>query len=291
MNIIEIKGGLGNQMFQAALCVAFQNKGIDTAVDFSLYYSGRQERELELSFYPNARLRRADEKEAARLRGYGYNENLLEKIARKIKKSEACVYQEDVKKGYQAKVFDCRDEYISGYWQCEKYFAEYREDVLNLFEFPDATEGDCQEIRNQIINDAVPVSLHVRRGDYLSSKFENVYRDVCTEAYYRHAIDYMQDRYQNCHFYVFSDDLAWCRKHLRGENMTFVSCNKGKNSPYDMYLMSICRHNIIANSSFSWWGAWLNKNCGKEVLVPERWFHHMDVCDQICDDWTRIGIE
>ena len=291
MNIIEIKGGLGNQMFQAALCLAFQKKKIPAAVDFSFYQSGRQERELALNFFPNFYLDAADKKKAAKLRGYGYNESIFDKIVRKLQPSTARVFQEDVKIGYQPEVFDQNDTYISGYWQCEKYFSEHRKDILEMFHFPEISDDSaCCKIRDRILEDECAVSLHVRRGDYLSARYENVYRDVCTEQYYRNAISYMRMKNPRCHFYVFSDDIPWCRERLGKENMIYVDCNRGENSPYDMYLMSICRHNIIANSSFSWWGAWLNQHEEKMVAAPERWFHHMDVCDQICNSWKRVSI-
>lgn len=291
MNIIEMKGGLGNQMFQAALCEAFLKRGIPAAADFSFYDSGQQERELALDFFPDFHLEMADEKTAARLRGYGYHESFLEKIGRKVRPSTARVYSEDVRKGYQPEVFQQRDTYISGYWQCERYFKECRQDIVQLFCFPEIPEGSvCGELRDRILKDQKSVSLHVRRGDYLSSKYENVYRNVCTETYYRNAMMYMRENLSDCHFYVFSDDIPWCREHFGRDSMFYVDCNHGTNSPYDMYLMSICRHNIIANSSFSWWGAWLNQYEEKLVAAPERWFHHMDVCDQICDSWKRINI-
>lgn len=290
MNIIEIKGGLGNQMFQAALWVAFRKKGIPSVVDISFYHSGQQERELALDFFPEMLLDVANARDAARLRGYGYHDSLLEKLRRRVRTSAAQVYQEDVKKGYQQEVFNQRDTYISGYWQCEKYFAEYRDDLLKTFCFPMPQDDSCQRVRDHILNSEISVSVHVRRGDYLCSKYSEVYRDVCTELYYQRAMDCIREEYSGCQFYVFSDDLSWCKTQLNSSDVTFVDCNSGMNSPYDMYLMSICKHNIIANSSFSWWGAWLNQNELKEVLVPERWFHHMDVADQICDTWRRIPI-
>ena len=290
MNIIEIKGGLGNQMFQAALCIAFKEKGIPAAADLSFYNSGKQERDLALDFFPQMHLATANEREAARLRGYGYHDSLLEKVRRRVRPSTARIYQEDVRKGYQPEVFDQQDTYISGYWQCEKYFAEYRDELLKRFCFPKLQDEACKKMRDQILNTETPVSLHVRRGDYLSSKYSEVYRDICTELYYQRAMSLMREEYSGCRFYVFSDDLSWCRTHLGGTDLTFIDCNSGKNSPYDMYLMSICKHNIVANSSFSWWGAWLNQNKEKEVMAPERWFHHMDVTDQICDTWRRIPI-
>lgn len=291
MNIVEMRGGLGNQMFQAALYLAFREKNIPVLADLSFYDSGRQERELGLDFFPELSLELADADAAAALRGYGYHDSVWKKVKRKLHPAKPCVYEEDVRKGFQPEVFDQRERYLSGYWQCEKYFAEYRKDILASFRFPAVREGShCQELEQQILREDQPVSLHVRRGDYLDERYANVYRDVCTEQYYRNAMKCMETVFPDCHFFVFSDDMSWCREHFEGENLTFVDCNQGKESPYDMYLMSICRHNIIANSSFSWWGAWLNQNEQKMVLAPERWFHHMDVCDQICESWKRISI-
>lgn len=291
MNIVEVKGGLGNQMFQAALCLSFQKKGIPAVVDFSYYDSGKQERELMLDFFPGFQLGTADEEAAAKLRGYGYHDSFMRKIHRKIKAEKGNVFQEDVRKGYQPEVFLQRDSYISGYWQCEKYFNEYREDILTMFTFPEVESNPaCCKVRDMILNDHGAVSLHVRRGDYLDAKYENIYRDVCTAQYYQNAISYIRMMVPRCNFYVFSDDIAWCRDNFGKESMIYVDCNKEISNAYDMYLMSICRHNIIANSSFSWWGAWLNQNDEKEVIAPERWFHHMDVCDQICNSWKRISI-
>lgn len=291
MNIVELRGGLGNQMFQVALYLAFTEKNIPVKADMSFYTSGRQERELGVVFFPNLSLKYAEGEVVAALRGYGYHDSVFQKLRRKLSMSQSRVYEEDVRKGYQPVVFEQRDTYIRGYWQCEKYFAEYRRAVVDAFRFPKVREGSCcQYLEQEILAEENAVSLHVRRGDYLEERYSNVYCDICTEQYYRNAIGLMKDQYPNCHFYVFSDDLPWCREHFGGDDVTFVDCNHGAESPYDMYLMSICRHNIIANSSFSWWGAWLNQNESKQVLVPERWFHHMDVCDQICDSWKRINI-
>ncbi len=293
MNIVEVMGGLGNQMFQAALYKSFEKKGVPVALDASFFSSGRQERELALHFFPNAAaFQFVDEKTAAEFRGYGYHDSLQEKLKRKFLGVRERIYEEDVRKGYQSEVFGQRDSYLRGYWQCEKYFAEYREDVLAMFRFPVVRRGSaCSEMEQDILENNRSVALHVRRGDYLEERYARVYCDVCTETYYRNATNFMRDHVPGCRFYVFSDDPVWCREHLQGDDMIFVCCNEGKDSPYDMYLMSICRHNIIANSSFSWWGAWLNQNEDQLVAVPERWFHHMDVADQICEDWVRIPIQ
>ena len=107
-------------------------------------------------------------------------------------------------------------------------------------------------------------------------------------TYYDPAMEYFIQKYGDVRFYVFSNDIDWCRGHLKAENVTYVDWNNGKDSPYDMWLMTQCKHNIIANSSFSWWGAWLNHNKGKEVVAPKTWFYHAATPDIYCEDWIVI---
>lgn len=290
-NIIEIKGGLGNQMFQIALAKSFQMKKIPVEVDYSYYTSGQQERSQEIKLFKNVDIPEAAECLSAWMRGYGYHDSVPTKVMRKLSRRKGHIYQEDVKKGYQPEVFELKNTYISGYWQCERYFAEYRSDILEMFRFPEErANNNCKVIGEQIREDRSAVALHVRRGDYLSKKYENVYRDVCTLTYYSNAIEAMYREKGNCHFYVFSDDISWCKRNFGEKNFFYVSCNYGMDSAFDIWLMSLCRNNIVANSSFSWWGAWLNQNPDKLVMIPERWFHHIDTADQICSDWIKIPI-
>lgn len=290
-NIIEIKGGLGNQMFQIALAKAFQKKNIPVEVDYSYYASGQQERQKEIGLFQNIDIPEAGERLSAQMRGYGYHDSIPTKILRRLPGGRGYVYQEDVKKGYQPEVFEQREAYISGYWQCERYFAGYRNDILNMFRFPEEKANkECKRIGEQIREDRSAVALHVRRGDYLSEKYESVYRDVCTLTYYRKAIEAMYRENSNCHFYIFSDDISWCKRTFGEENFFYVSCNYGTDSAFDIWLMSLCKSNIVANSSFSWWGAWLNRNPNKLVMAPERWFHHIETADQICGDWIKVPI-
>lgn len=136
------------------------------------------------------------------------------------------------------------------------------------------------------------VSLHVRRGDYVSN--QKIKKDaltpsgVCTEKYYFNAIEYIQAQIENPEFFVFSDDIEWCRQNLRLESAHYADWNVGKESFVDMQLMSCCKHNIISNSTFSWWGAWLNGNPGKMVLVPDKWYYNGHIGDILCDDWRKI---
>lgn len=129
------------------------------------------------------------------------------------------------------------------------------------------------------------VSLHVRRSDYIGSYFAG----ICTLEYYAKTVEYMRKHIQKSIFFVFSDDIPWCKEHLNlADNVYFIDWNKGKDSYKDLILMSNCKHNIIANSSFSWWGARLNNNPTKIVIAPHKWHQNLDYKDIIPSDWIKI---
>ena len=137
------------------------------------------------------------------------------------------------------------------------------------------------------IRETNSVSIHVRRGDYLME----IGWDTCNLEYYNKAIKYIEQILPHCTFYVFSDDILWCMKNLTNKyNFIYVDWNKGNDSWQDMYLMSQCKNNIIANSTFSWWGAWLNNNPQKIVITPSIWFNDRNPndCDIIPDNWIKI---
>ena len=138
------------------------------------------------------------------------------------------------------------------------------------------------------------VSVHIRRGDYLNSQFVNIYGNICTLEYYQKAIAYMKTNMSEPHFYFFSDDTHWVREHvgefgLLEHQITIIEDNIGDRSFVDLYLMSNCRSHIIANSTFSWWGAWLGNNEDKIVVAPGKWFQNHETTDIICDDWIKIS--
>ena len=179
------------------------------------------------------------------------------------------------------------DAYLCGYWQSEKYFKDIREVILKEFTFPIQAVKSNVKLTDQMKLEN-SVSIHVRRSDYLTEQNLKVYGNICTEKYYSNAINYIEGIIDNPHYYVFTDDLQWAKEYFKGDNYTIVSENRGKDSYIDMYLMSQCKHNIIANSSFSWWGAWLNQNPDKKVLAPKKWFHNHEKEEIVCEDWIRI---
>lgn len=181
--------------------------------------------------------------------------------------------------------FSCKQQIVlgnslvticSGYWQTESYIEEIRSEVRKCFQFDTnrlniQTREAAEKIRSQYA-----VGIHVRRGDYVLLEYEPMYGGICTIDYYTKAYKLIQDREQN-HYsvYLFTDDPVWVRENMAFANSMVVNWNQGEDSWQDMYLMSLCRHNIIANSTFSWWGAWLNSNTNKIVVAPYRCFNTM----------------
>ena len=159
--------------------------------------------------------------------------------------------------------------YLKGYFQTEKYFKHRRKEILDLFDVEFKEECDLSEY----------TSMHIRRGDYL--KIAN--HPVLNVEYYQKAIELSNAK----KIVIFSDDIAWCQSIFKGSNFLFMDDDDYK----ELYFMSLCKNNIIANSSFSWWGAWLNKNEDKQVYAPKQWFSPSlkhDTKDLYCDGWFII---
>ena len=202
---------------------------------------------------------------------------------------ESSSYYQEKEFEYNPALADIQDGCsLSGYFQTEKYFREFRELLLSQFSFKssykDSAESYIQTIR-KANKDAVLASIHVRRGDYV------MYPDhhpTCSFEYYNNAIEKLFSENSDTIFLVFSDDIEWCNSVFNDPRYIISDLN---NSYTEMCAMSLCDHNIIANSSFSWWGAWLNTNPDKTVIAPDRWFGPAmgkDVSDVYCKNWIII---
>lgn len=169
---------------------------------------------------------------------------------------------------------------INGYYQSEKYFRHNKDEILDLFSIDDVSKEFIKNNFKDVIGRKT-CSIHVRRGDYLNLPNHH---PPCSIEYYNEAIKLMDvDK-----FLVFSDDIGWCKENFIGDNFIFI---EGNVDYIDMWLMSLCENNIIANSSFSWWGAWLNQNSNKKVVAPKRWFGsaiNHNTKDLIPYTWTTI---
>lgn len=274
-NIIRIQGGLGNQMFQYALYRALNARKIPTEANLQAYASPLERRFELFKVFPNLRMDIDASNDFDAYRN-SLNEHKL------FKEKEDGVFDADV--------FKQKDVSFTGYWQSEKYFADIRGIIRRDFIF-DVSNPFLTKFADELRQNGNTVAVHVRRGDYLSSKTNiELYSGICTEAYYKKAICFMNEVLQNPQYLVFSDDLVWARENLGIPNAVFITSDLFQNYSnwYDMFLMSCCKHNIIANSSFSWWGAWLNSNPDKIVIAPKRFLNMRQTSDIWCDGWKKI---
>jgi hypothetical protein len=160
--------------------------------------------------------------------------------------------------------------YLNGYWQCEEYYNKYRDEILDLFYWPKAKDFDFEN----------SCSIHIRRGDYVGLQHIHPLQPI---SYYEKALELIKPK---GNIFVFSDDIDWCKENLNIPNVIFM---EGNTNIEDLHYMSLCSDNIIANSSFSWWGAWLNKNPNKIVICPKKWFGDNTNDSFIkCKDWIQI---
>ena len=182
------------------------------------------------------------------------------------------------------------DVYLDGYWQSEKYFLGITETIRREFSLRQPLDGADREFAEAIAGED-SVSIHVRRGDYVSNPAANRFHGLCGVEYYRKCMKILSEKVEAPRFVVFTDDPAWARANMAVPFGTiFVDWDQPRRGSVDLELMRRCRHHIIANSSFSWWGAWLCENPGKLVLAPARWLldSSMDTGDLIPGTWMRV---
>ena len=291
---IFLQGGLGNQMFQYAFYLAQKNKAISVKCDISMILHQNQHNGYELERLFGIYLS-ADQKVFLLLRSMYYctvnKQKLIYRIAMNmLKKMKYKLFMDIIPSVYIPTLLepDGKRLFLLGYWQTEYYFSDIRNEILHVFHFNETLLSSNTEIMKSDIMSCESVSIHVRRGDYLSEENKDMYGGICTAEYYQKAINLILEKLQTPIFYVFSNDMDWVRKNLDVPNPVFVDFNQGVDSWQDMFLMSQCKHNIIANSSFSWWGAWLNQNPTKIVISPSRFINSNYPSDIIPEAWIRL---
>lgn len=182
--------------------------------------------------------------------------------------------------------------YLDGYWQSEKYFSDITPVIRSDFTMSTVPEGRNQEVA-KTIEGSNAISIHFRRGDYVTDAKSVARYSECSINYYRRAVELVSLQVKRPHFFVFSDDPSWVREHFTiPHTMAVVDNNGSDNAHEDLRLMSMCRHHIIANSSYSWWGAWLNPRPDKLVIAPSLWFNEtsFDTKDLLPPSWLRVSI-
>lgn len=291
MIISNIIGGLGNQMFQYATSLAIaRTSGVQLKLDISNFHGYELHNGFELNRIFNISTPIASREEVDDILVWK-NHAFIRKFYRKFFKGIVQTnYVIEPVFSYWSKVYQVLDmSYLEGYWQSEKYFTTVATAVREQFTFKNELEGKNLEL-SRLISASNSVSLHIRRGDYVSDNSNSEIYYQCSMAYYNEAMERIAKIVSNPVFFVFSDDIKWAKKKLNsGCKFEFIDHNSGKDSYIDMQLMSLCKHNIIANSTFSWWGAWLNTNPEKLVCSPKEWFVNGQSSDDLIpESWHRI---
>lgn len=292
MIIVKLIGGLGNQMFQyaAGRCLAHK-------------YS--TELKLDIRDFKNYTLRNYD------LNNFGIIENFAtssdlsrvlfpsDRIAVRVFKrakwnishAQPIDYIKEKEFNFYQNFHNLPDNiYLDGYWQSEKYFLDIENNIRKEFSVINPLTSTSKDLAERVKN-CEAVSLHVRRGDYVSDPKTNSVHGVCGIEYYCNAIDMIHEKIEKPCFFIFSDDPEWACCNIKPDApTTYVKHNDCSKDYEDICLMSMCKHNIIANSSFSWWGAWLNENPEKTVIAPKKWFNSKDMNtrDLLPDKWHKL---
>lgn len=285
MRIVRIKSGLGNQMFQYAFFKSLSSTFEDVKLDLDYIKNMKDHNGYELSNIFQIKEIRASKEEI--LKFSDEKQDILSKVRRKVigRKKTHCVQK---KFNFNEKYFEVDNVLLDGYWQSEKYFKNIEAIIREEFKFKNQLDELNLKTLDKIIN-SNSISMHIRRGDYMSLQYIEKFGKICNVNYYKKSIEYIKDIYPDCTFFVFSDDIQWAKDNFKGYEFKFISNNTGGKSYIDMQLMSNCKHNIIANSSFSWWAAWLNNNKDKIVIAPKLWFNDdNDYSDVVPEDWIRI---
>jgi len=272
MIIVRLRGGLGNQLFQYAAAKALaRHKGVELKSD--LYtYTKHPYRKYELGKF-NINLPEATREEVHRFTGGNF-------LIRYLNKRENYFHCPQVLAQPHYHFYEDffnlpMPLYLSGYWQSEKYFLNIADELKKEFTPREPWDGANQQfIAKMKAHESVAV--HIRRGDFVKNRQHgsSTFFATLSMDYYKRAIAFVQDKISHPHFYFFSDDIEWCKDQFAElQSAEFINHNTGINSYKDLLLMSQCKHQVIANSTFSWWGAWLNQNTDKIIVAPQTWFH------------------
>lgn len=276
-------------MFQYALYLSNKEKIDNLYIDLSWFDKNSIHNGFELKkiFSNNEKIKEVEKEQSF----YHLKRNIFYRFFLKIKKKigmyevilDKYLYDENLLNKKYKKIF-----YI-GYWQSELYFKEEESKIRQVYSFPELKDLKNKKVLS-MIEKKESVSIHIRRGDYLNVPELNGLAPI---EYYKRAITYIRERVENPIFLIFSNDIEWCKQNFNflENQVIYVDWNIKENSYKDMQLMSLCQHNIIPNSSFSWWGAWLNKNPKKIVIGPEKWFTDnsgLNYEDIIPKSWIKI---
>ena len=293
MIIIKLQGGLGNQMFQYGLASILAKKNnSQVLVDLCFFDQtekrlGHTPRNFELAVFNNSYIPAL----AADLLFFKQL-SVVNMMKRKLGLNYPKLYDE-TSFGFCGKVFLIKTPvYLRGYFQSYRYFIGYESFLKGLFSFPvDKLDSTNKKLLIDI-KGLNTIAIHIRRGDYVNDEFTQQFHGNCSLEYYVKAISLIMARNKDLTLFFFSDDSDWVKEEFKNlpYPKQFIDNNRNENSWKDMLLMSSCNHNIIANSSFSWWAAWLNTNPEKIVIAPKEWFKAKDFENKtlLPEEWIKL---
>jgi hypothetical protein len=302
MIIIRISEGLGNQMFQYALGRMLSEKHHTSLImDVSFYNHqspGRSQRKFLLDqFTITAQIAEPSDFQKAGLPDttqYGVYARFTRKLFRLLElrkpiKKKRIILEPNFR--FIPDILETSDNiFLSGVWQSEKYFSAIKPIIQKEFSLKKPLSNRAQDFKRIIDADQCSVSLHIRRGDYVTGLQSSTFHGLCSLEYYKEAIAYIAKDNPQLSLFVFSDDIDWIKSHLQTQfPTTYVS--DGHIPDYEeLHLMSLCKHHIIANSSFSWWGAWLGTRENSLTIAPQAWFtsQTIDTKDLIPTSWITL---
>jgi hypothetical protein len=293
MIIAKLTGGIGNQMFQyaAGKRLAIRNNSelkLDiTHYDNKVWPNGLPYRSMDLPIF-NIDLKFADKKEIARFK------NTSPSLVDRVKKKVINFFDPHLEViephfHFYPPLLDLKGNiYIDGYWQCEKYFKDIEDVIRKEFSIKTTLGSEGKALLDKI-RSVNSVCLNVRRQEFASNRYINQF---VGESYINKAVDLIARKVTDPHFFVFSDDLSWCKENIKLDHKTtFVEEHLyGEQFRDCLYFMTQCKHNIIPNSTFGWWGAWLNENVQKIVIAPDNWLNDptRNTKDVIPESWIRL---
>jgi len=283
MIITILEGGLGNQLFQYAIGRHLSIKNNDRLViDASVYLIDKL-RHYDLNRYNI----KAEVGNIAICFFARVAKNIIPKIEKKI--TLPIKYVKEQNTYFHKEIFSIKGNVIlGGYWQSEEYFKDIRDIILDDLTLLSSPDKENKKML-QRINNSNSVCLHVRRTDYVSDPLLQKFHANLTQDYYNKAIGSICNQISDPEFFIFSDEPEWCKRNVFTDRPhTYVDINGPDKAPEDLRLMSACKHFIIANSSFSWWAAWLSENKKKNIIAPKRWYRTRDEGDIVPKQWLRM---
>lgn len=292
MRIVKILGGLGNQMWQYAFLVALREAKPQEKVyyDASFFNGYPLHNGFELDRLFKITAKQASKMDIRKVYHYFVGKYFYARVYRHYFPALKSEIREVEVSPYQKQVISCDgDYYYDGYWADHRYYDGVKDVLKSEFQFKDALDDRNLNFLSEL-NNVTSCSVHVRRGDYLK---DPDFAGICDEDYYKRAIMKARElKPEIKRFLIFSNDLSWCKENLasyfKDDEVVYVDWNTRKDSYKDMALMSKCDVNIIANSSFSWWGAYLNESDNCVVIAPQKYKNVEMNFDIYPEDWVRI---